>query len=77
MRSVIFIYILHLILFINHRLNNLLSFNYTMRITQVLFFVLKHVRKNAIKFYIYFFLLVSETIVINKETTCLRFPTLF
>lgn len=43
-----------------------------MQITQVLFFVLEHFRKNTVNFSISFFLLVSQTIVINRET-CLRF----
>ena len=39
-----------------------------MQITQVLFFVLQHIRKNAVNFYISFFLLISKT-VINRETS--------
>lgn len=42
------------------------------RITQVLFFVLEHLIKNTVNFLYLFFLLVSQTIVINRET-CLRF----
>ena len=37
-----------------------------MQITQVLFLVLQLIRKNAVNFYIYFFLLTSKT-VINRE----------
>jgi hypothetical protein len=40
-----------------------------MQLTQVLFFVLQHIRKNAVNFSISFFLLISQTLGINRETS--------
>ena len=39
-----------------------------MQLIQVLFFVLQHIRKNAVNFSIFFFLLISHTLGINRET---------